>query len=407
MKIVNWIDTRFPLTPFVKHELTEYQTPANLNYWWNFGSLAGFILVLQILTGLFLTMHYKADTALAFDSIEYIMREVNYGWLLRYLHTTGASFFFIILYIHILRGLYYASYTKPREILWWSGIALLFMVMGAAFMGYLLPWGQMSFWGAQVITNLFGTIPFIGPDIVLLLRGDFTVGDATLTRFFALHYLIPFLIVGLVVIHLATLHWVKSSNPTGIAVKEEDKIPFHPYYTVKDMYGLMVFLTIFCAAVFFIPGSFIEADNYIPANPMQTPPHIVPEWYFLPFYAILRAVPHLAGGVVAMAVSILILAAMPYLDRSRIPGGGANRPFYRMLFAALLVDILVLTYVGKMPPNGILVPIGQVATVFYFLFFAAMPFVSKWEERWLLARDIPQEIKDAIALEDSQKSKGA
>ena len=397
MKIVNWIDARFPLTPFIKHELAEYKTPANLNYWWNFGSLAGFILVLQIITGLFLAMHYKADTSLAFDSVEYIMREVNYGWLIRYLHSTGASAFFAILYIHILRGLYYGSYRKPREMLWWSGIALLFLVMGAAFMGYLLPWGQMSFWGAQVITNLFGTIPVIGPDIVLLLRGDFTVGDATLTRFFALHYLIPFLIVGLVVIHLVTLHWVKSTNPAGYTLqRESDAIPFHPYYTIKDMFGLMVFLIIFSAFVFFKPDFFIESDNYIPANPLQTPTHIVPEWYFLPFYAILRAVPSLEGGVIAMAGAILILAFMPYLDRSRIPGGGANRPIYRLMFILFVIDVVVLTYVGKNPPEGMLVITGQIATVLYFAFFAAMPFVSKWEEKKLLAKSIPAPVKENL-----------
>ncbi len=397
MKIINWIDARFPLTPFIKHELTEYKTPANLNYWWNFGSLAGFILMLQIITGLFLAMHYKADTTMAFDSVEYIMREVNFGWLIRYLHSTGAAAFFAILYIHILRGLYYGSYRKPREMLWWSGIALLFLVMGAAFMGYLLPWGQMSFWGAQVITNLFGVIPFIGDDIVLLLRGDFSVGDATLTRFFALHYLIPFLIVGLVVIHLVTLHWVKSTNPSGHSLqRESDAVPFHPYYTIKDLFGLMVFLLIFLGFVFFSPGFFIEADNYIPANPLQTPAHIVPEWYFLPFYAILRAIPNLELGVVAMVASILILAFMPYLDRSRIPGGGTNRPIYRLMFVIFLIDIVVLTYVGKKPPEGALVLIGQIATVVYFGFFAAMPFISKWEEKWLLSKSIPEPVKENL-----------
>jgi len=397
MKIVNWIDARFPLTPFIKHELTEYQTPANLNYWWNFGSLAGFILVLQIVTGLFLAMHYKADTSLAFDSVDYIMREVNFGWLIRYLHSTGASAFFVIIYIHMLRGLYYGSYRKPREMLWWSGIALLLLMMGAAFMGYLLPWGQMSFWGAQVITNLFNTIPFIGPDIVLLLRGDFTVGDATLTRFFALHYLIPFLIVGLVVVHLVTLHWVKSTNPSGYTLqRESDKIPFHPYYTVKDMFGLFVFLAIFTAYVFFDPEFWIAPENYVPANPLQTPSHIVPEWYFLPFYAILRAVPHLTMGVVAMVGAILILAALPYLDRSRFAGGGVNRPFYRLMFIFLVLDLCVLTWVGKQPPEGSMVLIGQLATASYFLFFIALPFVSKWEERWLLARCIPEPVKENL-----------
>jgi ubiquinol-cytochrome c reductase cytochrome b subunit len=397
MSLVRWIDDRFPLSHFVKSELTGYQTPANLNYWWNFGSLAGFILVLQIVTGLFLSMHYKADASLAFDSVDYIMREVNYGWLIRYLHAAGATAFFVVIYIHILRGIYCSSYRRPREVLWWSGLALLLLIMGAAFMGYLLPWGQMSYWGAQVITNLFGTIPLIGDDIVILLRGDFTVGDATLTRFFALHYMIPFLIVFAVGLHLVTLHWVKSTNPSGYTLqRESDTIPFHPFYTVKDMFGLMIFLVIFCALVFFKPGFFMEAENFIPANPLQTPAHIVPEWYFLPFYAILRAVPNLTGGVVAMVAAILILAFLPYLDRSRIPGGAINRPIFRFMFLILAIDVVVLTYIGAQPPEGAVVLVGQGATLIYFAFFALLPWVSKWEERWLLSRSLPNPVKENV-----------
>ncbi len=266
-RVISWIDQRFPLTSFVKHELTEYPTPRNLSYWWNFGFLAGFVLVLQIVTGIFLAMFYKPDVNLAFDSVQHIMRDVNYGWLLRYIHSTGASAFFIVIYVHMARTLYYASYHKPRELMWWSGQVLLLALMATAFMGYLLPWGQMSYWGAQVITNLFGVTPFLGDKIVMWLRGDFAVGDATLTRFFALHYLLPFLIFALVIIHLVALHTVKSSNPSGISLADKDNIPFHPYFTLKDFFGLGVYLIVFSAFVFFMPNTFIEPTNNIPANP--------------------------------------------------------------------------------------------------------------------------------------------
>ncbi|MDH5378848.1 MAG: cytochrome b/b6, partial [Gammaproteobacteria bacterium] len=318
-KLVAWIDQRFPLTQFVKQELTEYPTPRNLSYLWNFGSLAALVLVLQVITGIFLAMHYKADAKLAFDSVEHIMRDVNYGWLIRYMHSTGASAFFIVIYIHMARTLYYGSFRKPRELMWWSGQGLLILLMATAFMGYLLPWGQMSYWGAQVITNLFRATPFIGDQVVIWLRGDFSVGDATLTRFFALHYLFPFIIIAAVGFHMVALHYVKSSNPSGINLQAKDNIPFHPYYTIKDFFGFGVFLIIYFVFVFYSPNTFIEADNYIPADPLQTPAHIVPEWYFLPFYAILRAIPDLFGGVVAMALSIIIFAVLPYLDRSKIP----------------------------------------------------------------------------------------
>lgn len=408
-RIVEWIDARFPLTAFVKHELSEYPTPRNLSYWWNFGSLAGLVLVIQILSGIFLAMHYKADSALAFDSIEHIMRDVNYGWLIRYIHSTGASAFFAVIFIHMARTLYYGSYRAPRELMWWSGQVLLLMLMATAFMGYLLPWGQMSYWGAQVITNLFRATPFIGDQVVVWLRGDFAVGDATLTRFFALHYLFPFLITGMVIVHLVALHMVKSSNPSGIDLAGKNNIPFHPYYTVKDLFGVGAFLLVFCALVFYSPNTFIEAENNIPADPMKTPAHIVPEWYFLPFYAILRAVPDLLGGVVAMAMSVMIFAAMPYLDRSKIPGGARYRPFYRALFYIFAVDALVLTYVGMKPPEGILVPIGQVATFVYFGLFILLPFISKKEEKWLRARGLPPELQaliDSEELQRAQKAKG-
>ena len=405
-KTIDWIDQRFPLTSFVKHELTGYPTPRNLSYWWNFGFLAGFVLVLQLATGIFLAMHYKPDAAMAFDSIQHIMRDVNYGWLLRYLHSTGASAFFVVAYIHMARTLYYGSYRKPRELLWWTGQILLLLLMAISFMGYLLPWGQMSYWGAAVITNLFRATPFIGDQLVVWLRGDYGVGDATLTRFFALHYLFPFIISAAVVIHIVALHSVKSSNPSGLNLADKDNIPFHPYFTIKDMFGLGVYLMVFCSFVFFAPNAFIEAANNIPANPMQTPAHIVPEWYFLPFYAILRAVPDLIGGVIAMALSVLIFAAMPYMDRSRIPGGAHYRPFYRIMFYMFTIDIVVLGWVGSQPVTNTTVIVGQVATFLYFATFLALPFISKFEERYLLSRHLPPALKLMLdADQDRSKQK--
>ena len=405
-RIIGWVDQRFPITAIIKHEATEYPVAPNLNYWWNFGSLAGVVLVLQIVTGIFLAMHYKADVTLAFDSIQHIMRSVNYGWLIRYIHATGASAFFAVIYIHISRTLYYGSYRGPRELLWWTGLLLLLLVMGAAFMGYLLPWGQMSFWGAQVITNLFGAIPLVGGHIVVLLRGDFSVGDPTLTRFFALHYLIPFIIAGAVVIHLVALHTVKSSNPSGLPIADKDNIPFHPYYTSKDLFGVGVFLIIFCSMVFFVPDAFIEPDNNIPANPMQTPPHIVPEWYFLPFYAILRSIPDKLLGVVGMGLGIVILAALPYLDRSKIPGGSRYRPIFRAMFFIFIADAFVLGYVGAHPPEGPMVLIGRIATVIYFGYIVSMPFVSKWEESWLRKRGLPAPVQKYLDEQEAQQGAG-
>lgn len=395
-RLIAWIDQRFPLTSFIKRELTDYPTPRNLSYWWNFGFLAGFLLVLQIVSGVFLAMHYKPDVTLAFDSVQHIMRDVNYGWLIRYLHSTGASAFFAVIFIHMARTLYYGSYRAPRELMWWSGQVLLILLMASAFMGYLLPWGQMSFWGAQVITSLFGATPLIGDEIVLWLRGDFVVGDATLNRFFALHYLVPFFIVGMVLIHLVALHHVKSSNPSGINLADKDNIPFHPYFTAKDFFGLGVFLIIFCGFVFFAPEFFIEAANNTPANPLQTPPHIVPEWYFLPFYAILRAIPDTLGGVAAMSLSILIFAAMPFLDRSRIPGGARFRPFYRAMFYVFVVDVAVLAYVGSQPPGELMFKINVAATVIYFAVFLTLPFHSRWEERRLRARALPPALQSLL-----------
>ena len=407
-RVLAWVDQRFPLTSFVKHELTEYPTPRNLSYWWNFGFLAGFVLVLQLATGIFLAMHYKADSGMAFDSIQHIMRDVNYGWLLRYLHSTGASAFFVVVYVHMARTLYYGSYRAPRELLWWTGQVLLLLLMAISFMGYLLPWGQMSYWGASVITNLFRATPFVGDEVVRWLRGDYGVGDATLTRFFALHYLFPFIIFGMVVVHLVALHTVRSSNPSGINLADKDNIPFHPYFTIKDFFGLGVYLFIFFAFVFFFPNTFIEAANNIPANPMQTPAHIVPEWYFLPFYAILRSVPDLVGGVVAMGVSVVIFAAMPFMDRSRIPGGAHYRPLYRVLFFVFLADVFLLGWIGAQPvgsdPRSIdIMWIGRAATAFYFAVFLLLPFVSKIEESWMRKRGLPAALAALFETRDARK----
>lgn len=399
-KVIKWIDQRFPLSSFVKHDLVEYPTPRNLSYWWNFGFLAGFVLVLQIITGIFLAMHYKPDASLAFDSIDHIMREVNYGWLIRYMHAVGASAFFAVIYIHMARTLYYGSYRAPRELMWWTGQALLLALMATAFMGYLLPWGQMSFWGAQVITSLFGATPFIGEEVVIWLRGDFAVGDATLTRFFALHYLFPFIIIGIVIIHLIALHHVKSSNPSGINLTAKNNIPFHPYFTTKDLFGLGVFLIIYCYFVFFDPEFFIMAENNRPANPLQTPLHIVPEWYFLPFYAILRAVPDLLGGVIAMGLSVMIFAAMPFLDRSKIPGGAKYRPIYRAMFYVFIIDVIVLAYVGAQAPTDFWTLIGQIATLIYFATFMLLPFLSKYEEKRLRKQGLPPEVEELIRCEE-------
>ena len=398
-----WIELRFPLS-ILKHSLVDYPTPRNLSYWWNFGFLAGFVLALQVVTGIFLAMHYKADVGAAFDSIQHIMRDVNYGWLLRYLHSTGASAFFAVIYIHMARTLYYGSYRAPRELLWWTGQGLLLLIMASAFMGYLLPWGQMSYWGASVITNLFRATPFIGDQIVIWLRGDFQVGDATLTRFYALHYLFPFIIIAGVVVHIVALHSVKSSNPSGINLAAKDNIPFHPYFTIKDMFGLGVYLIIFSVFVFFLPNTLIAPENNIPANPMQTPAHIAPEWYFLPFYAILRSVPDLAGGVVAMGLSVIIFAFMPYLDRSRIPGGARYRPVYRAMFYLFIMNIFVLAYVGAKAITPNIALLGQIATIIYFSIFLTLPWVSRKEEAYLCARGLPPEVEALIESEALAKA---
>jgi quinol-cytochrome oxidoreductase complex cytochrome b subunit len=349
--------------------------------------------MVQILTGIVLAMHYVGDARYAFDSVEHIMRNVNYGWLLRYMHANGGSMFFLVVYIHIFRGLYYGSYKSPREVLWWIGILILLAMMATAFMGYVLPWGQMSFWAATVITNLFSAVPVLGEEIVAWLWGGFAVAGPTLTRFYSLHYLMPFVIFGLVFVHLWALRTVKSGNPLGIDVRgPQDTLPFHPYYTAKDYFGVGVFLIVFAAFVFYAPNYLGHPDNYIPANPMVTPPHIVPEWYFLPFYAILRAIPDKLGGVIAMFASILVLFVLPWLDTSRVRSA-TFRPIYKLIFWLLVADTILLGYVGSQPPEGIWIHIGRLATAYYFLhFIILMPIVGKIER----PRPLPQSIAAAV-----------
>jgi ubiquinol-cytochrome c reductase cytochrome b subunit len=360
---------------------------------WNLGSLAGLALVTMIVTGIILAMHYTPHVDHAFESVERIMRDVNHGWLIRYIHMNGASFFFIVVYIHIFRGLYYGSYKAPRELLWILGVLILLLMMATAFMGYVLPWGQMSFWGATVITNLFSAIPWIGDSIVVWLWGGFSVDNPTLSRFFALHYLMPFLIVGVVILHIIALHRFGSNNPLGIDVSgKQDTIPFHPYYTSKDLFGAMVFLTIFASAIFFYPNFLGHPDNYIPANPLQTPAHIVPEWYFLPFYAILRAIPDKLGGVLMMFGAIAVLFVLPWLDRSPVRSG-RFRPLFKLFFWVLLADCVLLGYLGGKPAEGIYVTLSRLATAYYFIhFLVILPLLSVVEK----TRPLPQSISTPV-----------
>tara|TARA_X000000950_G_scaffold245863_1_gene302944 strand:- start:1011 stop:2225 length:1215 start_codon:yes stop_codon:yes gene_type:complete len=394
--IINWIDYRLPVVSFLKHSAVDYPTPRNLNYWWNFGSLAGFFLLVQIITGVILSMHYTAHVDHAFDSIEHIMRNVNHGWLIRYIHMNGASFFFIVVYIHIFRGLYYGSYKAPRELLWWLGIIILLLMMATAFMGYVLPWGQMSFWGATVITNLFSAIPLIGDNITQWLWGGYSVDNPTLSRFYTLHFLFPFLIVGVVVLHIVALHTHGSNNPLGIDRKgPQDSIPFHPFYTIKDLFGLSFALTIFFAVVFFAPDFLGHPDNYIPADPLKTPAHIVPEWYFLPFYAILRAIPDKLGGVIAMFSAIFVLFLLPWLDTSKVRSA-TFRPIYKILFWVFLFNSIVLGWVGSKPAEGIYIIISRIATLYYFLhFLILLPILGKFERN----RPLPESIGKPVLAE--------
>jgi len=417
----DWFDSRMPSVAeeYRKH-MAGYYAPKNFNFWYYFGSLAMLVLAIQIVTGIFLTMHYKPDANLAFGSVEYIMRDVSGGWIIRYIHSTGASAFFIVVYLHMFRGLIYGSYRKPRELIWIFGVLIYLCLMGEAFFGYLLPWGQMSYWGAQVIVNLFAVVPFIGPDLALWIRGDYVVSDATLNRFFAMHVIaIPLVLLGLVVAHLLALHDVGSNNPDGVEIKKHkdpktghpvDGIPFHPYYTVKDIVGVMAFLMVFCAVMFFAPemgGYFLEYNNFIPADPLKTPPHIAPVWYFTPYYTILRAVPPLFNsqfpGVLAMGVAVMILFFLPWLDRSPVKSVRYRGTLYKAWLAAFVVAFLILGYLGTEPTTvwgqfgfdaffldtkDVATWAGRLCTIVYFLFFFLMP--------WYTARDQTLPVPDRV-----------
>ncbi len=397
--LMKWIDERFPLTSSIKAHMTEYYAPKNFNIWYYFGSLAMLVLVIQILSGIFLTMNYKPDAAKAFDSIQYIMYDVDYGWLMRYLHSTGASMFFVVVYLHMMRGLMYGSFKKPRELIWIFGMLIYVVLMAEAFLGYVLPFGNMSLWGAQVIISLFGAIPGIGEPLAEWIRGGPVVADPTVNRFLALHVVaVPLVLIGLIVAHLIALHEVGSNNPDGVEIKKNkgadghpvDGIPFHPYYTVKDIFGVGVFLIVFAAIIFYAPtmgGVFLEHDNYFPADPVQTPPEIKPLWYLTPFYAMLRAVPDKLMGVIVMALSLLILFFMPWLDRSPVKSV-RHRPIYRIMLIVFAITFVVLGYLGMNPPSPTYTMLARVFTVIYFLFFLALPFVSKIER----TKPVPERV---------------
>ena len=380
-KTLAWLDYRLPIFSVLREALVDHPTPRNLNYWWNFGSLAGITLIIMIVSGLVLSMHYVPHVDFAFDSVEHIMRDVNYGWLIRYIHSVGASMFFLIVYIHMARGLYYGSYKSPREVLWWLGIIIFLLMIVTAFLGYTLPWGQMSFWGATVITNLFSAIPLVGDNIVTWLLGGFSIDNPTLNRFYSFHYLLPFIIVGVVYLHIISLHKVGSNNPTGIDLTlKKEKIPFHPYYTIKDFFGFGVFFIIFGIFVFFLPNSLGHPNNYIPADPLVTPEHIVPEWYFLPFYAILRAIPFKLLGVLAMLGSILILFVLPWLDTCKIRSC-RFRPIYKQFFWIFIFNFIVLGWVGSKVPEGHYLIISRICTTYYFThFLIILPILGMFEK---------------------------
>ncbi len=418
--LLGWIDDRFPLTSTLKAHVTEYYAPKNFNFWYFFGALATLVLVIQILTGIFLTMNYKPEASLAFASVEYIMRDVSWGRLIRYMHSTGASMFFVVVYLHMFRGLIYGSYKAPRELIWLFGVGIFLVLMGEAFFGYLLPWGQMSYWGAQVIINLFTSIPFVGPDISLWLRGDYTVSDATLNRFFAFHVIaLPLVLLGLVVAHLIALHEVGSNNPDGVEIKKYkdpkthiplDGIAFHPYYTVKDLMGVSVFLIVLSAIIFFAPemgGYFLEANNFIPADPLKTPPHIAPVWYFTPYYSILRAVPPILNsqfpGVAAMGLSVVSFAFLPWLDRSPVKSIRYRGGLYKKWLAAFVVSFIILGYLGTEPSNvwgqfasdlplvggaDRATIVARIFSVVYFSFFALMPWYTKKDK----TKPVPERV---------------
>jgi ubiquinol-cytochrome c reductase cytochrome b subunit len=388
-----WFESRLPIGGLVHSSFVAFPVPRNLNYFWTTGGIAFTFLIIQIVTGVVLAMHYVPDAEKAFDSVEHIMRNVNYGWLLRYMHANGASMFFIAVYLHIFRNLYYGSYKAPREILYILGIIIFLLMMAAAFMGYVLPWGQMSFWGATVITNLFSAIPTIGDTIVSFLWGGYSVGDPTLNRFFSLHYLLPFMIVGVVILHIWALHVPGNNNPTGIPIKSgKDAVPFHPYMTVKDSFAITIFMIFFAWWVFFMSNYLGHADNYIPANPAVTPAHIVPEWYFLPFYAILRAIPDKLGGVLAMFGAIVVLALVPWLDTSKVRSA-AYRPLYKQFFWVFVVVCILLGWLGAKPAEGVYVIAARIATAYYFAhFLIVLPLLGLFERPLPMPNSIVESV---------------
>jgi ubiquinol-cytochrome c reductase cytochrome b subunit len=402
--LIGWIDQRFPLTKMWKEQVAEYYAPKNFNFWYYFGSLALLILANQLVTGIFLTMNYKPSSAEAFSSVEYIMRDVDWGWLIRYLHSTGASAFFIVIYLHMFRALLYGSHRKPRELVWIFGCLIFLLLMAEGFMGYVLPWGNMSYWGAQVIVSLFGSLPYIGGALVEWIRGDYYIADATLNRFFALHVAaLPLALVFLVIAHLMALHEVGSNNPDGIEIHDHedaeghplDGIPFHPYYTVKDLVGVAGFLLLFCGVIFFAPtfgGLFLESPNFEPANALQTPPHIAPVWYFTPFYAMLRAVPSFAGtqvwGVLVMGASIVVLFFVPWLDRSPVRSIRYRGPIYKVMLTIFVLSFISLGICGLKPPSGIYPTLAKVATILYFAFFLLMPWYTKLDS----VKPVPERV---------------
>ncbi|MGR8949898.1 MAG: cytochrome b [Gammaproteobacteria bacterium] len=396
----DWVDARFPLMKLWNEHLAEYYAPKNFNIWYFFGALAILVLVIQIVTGIWLTMNYKPDANMAFASVEYIMRDVEWGWLIRYMHSTGASAFFIVVYLHMFRALIYGSYKQPRELLWILGMFIYLTLMAEAFLGYLLPWGQMSFWGAQVIISLFGAIPFVGETLSLWIRGDFVVSDITLNRFFSLHVIaMPLAIVGLVFLHIIALHEVGSNNPDGVEIKKNkgpdgkplDGIPFHPYYTVKDSMGAVAFLFVFFAVVFFAPefgGWFLEHNNFVPADPLKTPDHIVPVWYFTPFYAILRAVPDKLIGVIMMGAAVMILFLLPWLDRSPVKSIRYRGSIYKTALTLFVISFIALGYLGTQNPTPLLTWLARIFTVVYFGFFLLMPIYTKMDQ----TKPVPERV---------------
>jgi quinol-cytochrome oxidoreductase complex cytochrome b subunit len=402
-----WLDSRLPIVRVMHDQFGVFPTPRNLNYWWTFGGILTFMLVAQIATGVVLAMHYVPTPESAFDSVEKIMRDVNFGWFLRYAHAVGASMFFLAVYIHLFRGMYYGSYKAPREVLWIIGVLILFVMIATAFMGYSLPWGQMSFWAVTVITNLVSSLDMVikglGTTLVQWIWGGFSVGAPTLNRLYALHYLLPFVIAGLVILHIWALHVPGNNNPTGIDVKSPNEtVPFHPYYTMKDGFALVMFIILFAAIVFYAPNWLGHPDNYIPANPLQTPPHIVPEWYFLPFYAILRAIPNKLLGVIALFSSIAILFFIPWLDTSKVRST-SYRPIYRWFFWAFVITTVALGYLGSQPPEGWYLTFGRIFTAYYFAFFLViMPVVGLIET----PRRLPGSITEAV-LGQEEKPKPA